>query len=122
VAGTGVDALAVCIGNVHGEYTRPPELDFDLLAAVGERVSLPLVLHGTSGLPDALITRSISHGICKFNVNTELRTAAVAAAGSYLEATDKPELVGLMGAQIDAMQKPIMEKLELFGSVGRWAG
>lgn len=121
VAEAGVDALAVCIGNVHGKYSRPPELDFDRLAAICGRVSLPLVLHGTSGLPDALITRSISHGICKFNVNTELRSAALAAVGRYIQSTDKPALIGLMEAQIEAMQRPIIEKLKLFGSVGRWA-
>ena len=122
VSRTEADALAVCIGNVHGKYTRPPELDFDRLAAIAQRVSLPLVLHGTSGLPDELVSRSISHGICKFNVNTELRQAAVSAAAAYLGSHEAPELIGLMNAQIEAMQVPIREKLTLFGSVGQAAG
>lgn len=119
---TGVDALAVCIGNVHGPYPRPPELDFERLAAIAGRASVPLILHGTSGLPDEMIRRSISLGICKFNVNTEIRSAAVAAAGAYFRSTETPELVGLMDAQIDAMQVPIREKLKLFGSEGRHSG
>ncbi len=79
VARTGVDMLAVCIGNVHGRYPRPPQFDFERLAAVRDAVSLPLVLHGTSGVPDDMVRRCIELGVCKFNVNTEVRQAYVAA-------------------------------------------
>ncbi len=121
VEATGVDALAVCIGNVHGRYHAPPDLDFNRLAAIAERVTVPLVLHGTSGLPEAMITRAVSLGVCKFNVNTELRKACLSASKAYLSTAEKPELVARMQAEILAMQTPVRAKLVLFGSVGKAA-
>lgn len=72
---TGVDALAVSIGNAHGHYSRLPRLDFDRLAAIASRVKAPLVLHGGSGTPDADLKRAISLGMAKINVATDLVTA-----------------------------------------------
>jgi tagatose 1,6-diphosphate aldolase GatY/KbaY len=72
-AATRIDALAVCIGNVHGHYVGEPRLDFERLAALRRRVPVPLVLHGASGLPAALVQSAIEQGVSKFNVNTELR-------------------------------------------------
>jgi ketose-bisphosphate aldolase len=72
VAETGVDALAVSIGNAHGQYTRLPLLDFGRLAAIQKAVRVPLVLHGGSGTPEADIRKAISLGIAKINVATEL--------------------------------------------------
>jgi tagatose 1,6-diphosphate aldolase GatY/KbaY len=118
VAETGVDALAVCIGNAHGTYSRPPVLEFDRLEAINRRLSVPLVLHGSSGLPDEAIRRSIASGVCKFNVNTELRSACLAAAGEYLKGAEAPELVRLMAVEIDAMKAPVKAKIRLFGSGG----
>jgi len=116
---TGVDALAVCIGNVHGRYPAAPELDFDRLAALRRQLSIPLVLHGTSGLPDAMIRRAIDLGVCKFNVNTELRETGLQATETYMRASGKKELADLMEAVIRAMQSPVMSKIRLFGSAGR---
>lgn len=121
VARTGVHALAVCIGNVHGAYHQPPRLDFDRLAAIAERVAIPLVLHGTSGLPDAMIVRAVALGVSKFNVNTELRKACLKAGGAYLAGTARPELVERMQIEIAAMIEPIRAKMALFGSVDRAA-
>lgn len=75
VAETGIDALAVSIGNAHGQYTTLPQLDFQRLAAIHEAVSIPLVLHGGSGTPEEDLRRAISLGIAKVNVATELMTA-----------------------------------------------
>jgi tagatose 1,6-diphosphate aldolase GatY/KbaY len=73
-ATTGIECLAVSIGNVHGRYASPPRLDWSRLAAIRERVGeLPLSLHGASGLPDDDVRRAIELGVCKVNVNTELR-------------------------------------------------
>ncbi len=69
---TGVDALAVSIGNAHGQYTRLPKLDLERLAAISSAVRLPLVLHGGSGTPEADLKRAISLGIAKVNVATDL--------------------------------------------------
>jgi tagatose 1,6-diphosphate aldolase GatY/KbaY len=119
VKATGVQALAVCIGNVHGKYHSPPQLDFERLAAIAGRVDVPLVLHGTSGLPDAMITRAMLLGVCKFNVNTELRKACLAAGGAYLADADQPELVDRMQVEIRAMQATVISKIRLFGSEGK---
>src|SRR5574341_1635062 len=79
---TRVDALAVCIGNVHGHYHGEPKLDFDRLESIQKLVSVPLVLHGASGLSDALVQRAIDFGVRKFNVNTEVREAYLAGLGT----------------------------------------
>jgi len=75
VARTGVDALAVAIGNVHGISARPVTLDFDRLAVIRDRLELPLVLHGASGLLDEQLAQAVALGVAKVNVNTELRHA-----------------------------------------------
>lgn len=72
---TGASLLAVSIGNVHGQTTLPPRLDFDRLAQIAAQVDVPLVLHGASGLADEDIRRTIQMGIAKININTEVRAA-----------------------------------------------
>lgn len=72
---TGIDSLAIAIGTAHGLYTAEPKLDFERLTEIRQRVDVPLVLHGASGLPTRDITRAISLGICKVNVATELKIA-----------------------------------------------
>lgn len=119
VARTGVDALAVCIGNVHGHYRSEPQLDFDRLDAIRHIVAVPLVLHGASGLPEALVRRSIEAGVCKFNVNTEVRGAFVQSLHASLAQPKAPDLLEMMQRAVEAMQATITAKLELFGSVGR---
>lgn len=116
---TGVTALAVCIGNIHGTYHRPPQLDYNRLEAIGGKVKVPLVLHGTSGLPDEMITRAIGCGVCKFNVNTEVRTAYLGELGERFRSGVKIELVEIMQRGIDVMQAVVEEKIMLFGSAGK---
>jgi tagatose 1,6-diphosphate aldolase GatY/KbaY len=122
VAATGIDALAVCIGNVHGPYRGEPRLDFERLAAIRRATDLPLVLHGASGLPAEAIARSIALGVCKFNVNTELRIAYLAALRQSLAAEGKTDLPDVLRAAVVAMGAVVAEKLALFGSVGRGEG
>ncbi|PSB24062.1 class II fructose-bisphosphate aldolase [Stenomitos frigidus] len=119
VRATGVDALAVTIGNVHGEYKRPPRLDFDRLAKIRQLLEIPLVLHGASGLPAAMISRSIQLGVCKFNVNTEVRQAYLQALKEEVCGKSPSDLLEIAGAAITAMESVITEKLALFGSVGK---
>jgi tagatose 1,6-diphosphate aldolase GatY/KbaY len=116
---TGIHALAVCIGNVHGYYRGEPRLDFDRLAAIRERVKVPLVLHGASGLPDELVRRSVELGVCKFNVNTEVRDAYTRALKKRFDEAPPPDLIDLMGQAVSAMREVVAAKLRLFGSVGR---
>lgn len=116
---TGVDALAVCIGNVHGHYHGEPKLDFDRLEAIQKLVPVPLVLHGASGLPDVLVHRSIGYGVRKFNVNTEVREAYLAALRKSMEKDKKPDLVDIMKDAVQAMQHVVVSKMQLFRSSGQ---
>jgi tagatose 1,6-diphosphate aldolase GatY/KbaY len=118
---TGVDALAVCVGNVHGAYPGEPQLDFERLATIHDKVSVPLVMHGASGLPEAMVTRAIELGIRKFNINTEIRTAYMGALKQHLTATEQTpkNALAMMNDAIAAMQAVIEAKMALFGSVGR---
>jgi len=109
VAETGIDALAVAIGNAHGQYTRLPQLDFDRLAAIRDAVAVPLVLHGGSGTPEQDLRRAISLGIAKVNVATELITAV---RDSLLTQWRAEQNLWAPAAQALAMQAlaPVVEK------------
>jgi fructose/tagatose bisphosphate aldolase len=72
---SGIDSLAVAIGTAHGFYKGTPKLEFERLAEIRNNVSVPLVLHGSSGIPDEDVRKAISLGICKVNFATELRAA-----------------------------------------------
>jgi tagatose 1,6-diphosphate aldolase GatY/KbaY len=120
VCATKVDALAVAVGNVHGFYRGEPKLDVARLAEIRRRVSIPLVLHGASGLPDAQITQAIAHGICKFNVNTEIRVAFFdSLAKAFAQARQTYDLPTLLNPTIEAMQQVVEAKIELFGCAGK---
>ncbi len=119
VASTGVDCLAVCIGNVHGHYAGEPRLDFARLAAIRKRLDVPLVLHGASGLPEPMIRRSIELGVAKLNVNTEVRGAYTETLRQLLVTEKAPELLDLMKSVTTAMRSVVQGKLRLFGSSGK---
>lgn len=86
VAETGIDSLAVAIGTAHGFYKGKPKLAFDRLAQLRDAVCIPLVLHGSSGVPDEDVGRAISLGVCKVNFATELRVAYTQAVRDCLNA------------------------------------
>jgi len=112
---TGIDSLAVAIGNAHGVYSGEPRLDFDRLQAIAAAVDVPLVLHGASGIPDADIRRCIELGVRKINVNTEIRQALFASLADSLAAdANAYDVTRLWGAAIEAMQRVVEEKLALF--------
>ncbi|CAN1346094.1 L-threonate dehydrogenase [Linum perenne] len=117
---TGIDALAVCIGNVHGKYPPSgPNLRLDLLKDLHElssKRSVFLVLHGASGLSPQLIQACIERGVRKFNVNTEVRKAYVDTLSS---ASRKKDLLEIMASAIEAMKSVVAEKMRLFGSSGK---
>ena len=119
VVATGIDALAVCVGNVHGRYVGEPHLDFERLAAVRRLAPVPLVLHGASGLPAALVQRAIALGVCKFNVNTELREAYLLSCRRILANSPSADLLEMLQAAVVDMQAVVATKLRLFGSANR---
>jgi tagatose 1,6-diphosphate aldolase GatY/KbaY len=116
VARAGIDMLAVCIGNVHGHYRSAPQLDFARLERLRDAVPIPLVLHGASGLPAPMVRRAIELGVCKLNVNTEVRDAYLVALADRLSARERPDLLDLMRAASNAMRAVVAAKLRLFGS------
>lgn len=118
-ARTGVDALAVAVGNAHGDYSFPPKLDFDRIEAISARTGLPLVLHGGSGLADDDFRTAVRRGICKVNIFTDLDKAGRAGLEAGLAAGAK-SMTGLIPYEIEAMKRTVQNKMELFGSVGRF--
>jgi fructose-bisphosphate aldolase class II len=117
VAETGVDSLAVAIGNAHGLYAGETHLDFERLAALAQRVSVPLVLHGASGINDDDLRHCIRLGIRKINVNTEIRVALFESLQASLAAGVKGyDVIRLWAAAVEAMQRVVEEKLAVFAS------
>jgi tagatose 1,6-diphosphate aldolase GatY/KbaY len=102
---TGVDALAVSIGNAHGIYTRLPIFDFDRLEKIRGAVSVPLVLHGGSGTQPEYLRRAISLGMAKVNVASEL---CKAFRESYAE-QHLPGKIGWLPTALGAAKKPMAE-------------
>jgi fructose-bisphosphate aldolase, class II len=86
VAATGVDALAVAVGTSHAMLTRDAALDFRLIAALRAALAVPLVLHGSSGVPDADLTAAITAGMTKINIATQLNKVFTAAVREHLAA------------------------------------
>ena len=115
---TGVDALAVAVGNAHGDYKFPPKLDFERIETISARTALPLVLHGGSGLADDDFRRAVAKGVCKVNIFTDLDKAGKSGVASGLDAGAK-SMMALLPYEIDAMKAVVAEKLRLFGSAGR---
>ncbi|MTI93953.1 MAG: class II fructose-1,6-bisphosphate aldolase [Firmicutes bacterium] len=120
VAETGVDALAVAIGTAHGPYKGEPRLDFERLEAIRNLVDVPLVLHGASGVPESAIRRAIELGICKINIDTDLRQAFTrAVAGVLAEKPDEYDPRKLLGPAREELKSVVKEKIQLFGSAGK---
>jgi ketose-bisphosphate aldolase len=113
---SGVDCLAVAVGNVHGHYSGTPQLDWRRLQEVRDLGPVPLSLHGASGLPEGDLRRAVSLGVAKFNVNTELRAAYFRRLGEELGArAAKLNLKGLGDGVVGAVQEVVETKLSAFG-------
>lgn len=140
---TGVDALAVSIGTSHGAYKfkGEPQLDFERLKRIRERVNVPLVLHGASsvpqwviekatkygaelagakGIPEDHIRKAIALGITKINIDTDLRLAFTATVREVLATSPKEfDPRKILGPAKDAMKEVVKAKMRLFGSSGK---
>lgn len=140
---TGCDALAVAIGTSHGAYkfSGDSKLDFDRLEKIASRVKVPLVLHGASGVPqhikdqctaygckianakgvdDEHIKQAVSLGVCKVNIDTDIRIAFDAGIRKYL--AENPEVIDprkIMGGAMDLIKQVVSEKIKLLGSAHR---
>lgn len=117
---TGIDSLAPALGSVHGIYKGEPKLDFQRMMEIKEKTNLPLVLHGGSGIPDELIKKSVTCGICKLNINTDLQIVWAKAVRSFLDENQSvydPRKVIKAGEQ--AIKDKIDEKIHLLESNGK---
>lgn len=126
IADLGVTMLAAGIGNIHGKYPANwTGLNFDVLAKIQELTgTMPLVLHGGTGIPADMIKKAISLGVSKINVNTECQLAFAAATRKYIE--EGKDLQGkgfdprkLLAPGVEAIKATVKEKMELFGSVNK---
>lgn len=117
-ARTGIDALAVAVGNAHGAYKFPPKLDFGRIETIADRTGLPLVLHGGSGLSDADFRAAVEKGICKINIFTDLNVAGKSGVEKALREGAK-DMMGIIPYEIEAMKAVVREKILLFGSDGK---
>ena len=126
IADLGIDFLAAGIGNIHGKYPEGWKgLQFDVLANIQKETgTLPLVLHGGTGIPDEMIKEAISLGVAKINVNTECQLVFAEATRKYIE--EGKDLVGkgfdprkVLAPGVAAIKAKVKEKMELFGSVGQ---
>lgn len=116
VAETGVDALAVAVGNAHGFYEGEPELDFDLISALKRRVGAPLVLHGGSGISDDDFRRAVALGIRKINFFTEMNKLAADRVRELLRKSDDYLLHDLLLEAKNRIREVVMDRLRVFGS------
>ena len=126
IADLGVDMLAAGIGNIHGKYPANwAGLRFDVLEKISQATdTMPLVLHGGTGIPADMIKKAISLGVSKINVNTECQLSFAAATRKYVEEGKDLEGKGfdprkLLAPGVEAIKATVKEKMELFGSVNK---
>ena len=117
---TGVDSLAIGIGTAHGVYKGIPKVNMEVLSAVRQVVDVPLVMHGTSGVPDEQVRDAVSRGICKVNYATDLRIAFTNGVKSFMNenpnAFDPKKYSALGMKEVTAY---VAQKMQVVGSVGK---
>jgi fructose-bisphosphate aldolase class II len=111
---TGIDALAVAIGNAHGNYPVAPTLAFDVLEKIHEKVDIPLVLHGGSGITDKDFQKAISLGIRKVNIATASFNSLTAHVEKYMESTDKHNFFDLNEAMVQGTYENVKKHILVF--------
>ena len=117
---TGVDSLAVAIGTAHGVYKGIPKLDLERITQIRQLVDVPLVLHGTSGVPDDTVRECIARGMCKINYATDLRIAYTEGVREYLQNNPTaydPKKYGAAGR--DRVKAYVLKKIPVCGCNGR---
>jgi fructose-bisphosphate aldolase class II len=120
VAATGIDTFAAAIGNLHGSYPVPKQLDLDLLRQVRDAISCQISLHGGSGTPGHFFEEAAKIGVSKVNINSDMRRAFRDTLVKVLQ--DNPDeyaVMKLMEDVITAVQNVVEEKIALFGSAGK---
>jgi fructose-bisphosphate aldolase class II len=132
VADTGVDLLAVAIGTKHGLFKGIPKIYDDRVAAIAKKVSVPLVMHGGTGVPDDAVRKGVAKGIRKINIDTQIRVAfydtiltqADRIRKEFAEADQKGDvhkfdIRGILAPARDAMTEAIRDRMRVFGASGK---
>lgn len=117
VARTGIDALAVSIGTVHGMYKGTPKIDVDVLKKIAAAVDIPLVLHGGSGTPENIVRECILNGIAKINVNTEISLYTVEKMKALLESGKSYHLSQLALKEVGFIKEVVNKYATMFRPV-----
>lgn len=117
---TKPDALAISIGSVHGQSEKHFNLDFSRLQDISSRVNLPLVLHGSSGVPDADLRRAVRLGIRKVNLNTQLRISFHRGVRNFMRANPQVHNpMEYLTAGREEMMATAMQRMRVLGSAGK---
>jgi fructose-bisphosphate aldolase class II len=120
VEATGIDTFAAAIGNLHGKYPVPKELDIELLRRIRESIDCQISLHGGSGTPLHFFEEAAKVGVSKININSDMRYAFRTTMEQALkEHPDEFAVVKLMDQVKDAVQAVVEEKIAAFGSAGK---
>lgn len=114
---TSVESLAIAIGTAHGQYKGEPRLDLERLEKIKQLVKIPIVLHGSSGVPDNTVQKSIKLGVCKVNIDTNIREAFVWEMRKVMDNNpDEIDPRKILGPAREATVDIIRQKIRLFGS------
>lgn len=117
---TGVDYLAIAVGTAHGVYKGVPKIQYDIIKEIRSRVDVPLVLHGSSGVPEEAIKKAVPLGISKINIDTDLRIKFAEGVKNFVnENPDEIDPRKLIAPAKAAMKEKIIEKMHIFGSSGK---
>ena len=120
VEATNVDYLAIAVGTAHGVYKGEPKLDYDRIKAIRDIIDIPLVLHGSSGVPYEALEKAISLGICKINIDTDVRAAFARGVHQAIDKNkDEIDPRKILSPAREAMKQIVMEKMKVFGSAGK---
>lgn len=111
---TGIDALAVAIGNAHGNYAVAPTLAFDVLEQIQQSVPIPLVLHGGSGISDSDFQKAITYGIRKLNIATASFQALTKSSAEYITNTASPNYFDLNSAMVRGVYENVKHHIQVF--------
>ena len=111
---TGVDALAVAIGNAHGNYPVLPELRFDVLEEIHKKVNTPLVLHGGTGISDEQFQRAISLGVRKINIATASFDSLASYAKTYCDNKEKANYFELSACEVEGVYQNVKRHIKVF--------
>lgn len=116
---TGIDTLAVAIGNAHGFFRERAEPDYDRLSSIAALVDVPLVLHGASDWQNGRVAEVIKRGISCFNVDTATRLAFIGGLRESLQSEDETDLRKVLGKGRDAVKEAVKAKILAFGSANK---